>query len=454
MIYENIFFHISMHDTLSLAHTGLENILDTSKNPAVAHKLGGDNMALLAANAEVLRILAGHGVTQTMAVSAFRSSSADFNTTSKLIEAGISQDMKNISEILQEIEVFHSDLLADILRESPWALQQELIWYTRNLFGEYQEQLKNTSLEACLESTDYQVWVGEKVFSLLSLGEVIAAKVLVKYLQSQDIPAVYIDIAHEKDIAASELPGKIKLLLQEKFGDIWKQNPLALPIVPGYIWGIQGGILKRLGRGYTDFTGERCAVALHELWNFDEVIFYIQKMYGFKSTDPRVLREKSEAKSVNALNYELTRRAISHRGAGAGLINLYALSEDIQKSNIPLYVGNPTDMSDIAIIDTLWDPQAEGVQLVLGRNYSEEYDGRTYGIRNPDEGRHIVYLMGQNITNSNTVFQEAVQLLEAAGLREIAGEIIGADPREVSLVFENKETAQKAQQLLHSHFIG
>lgn len=179
---------------------------------------------------------------------------------------------------------------------------------------------------------------------------------------------------------------------------------------------------------------------------FDQVLLYIQKLYGFKSTDPRVTEQ---AKSVNHLSYGLVQRAISHKGAGAGLINPFSLDERIRKREISVLVGNPTDSSDIALIDRYGDKFSRSVNLVLGRDYNQKDDGLRFGIQHQvqenSEERHMVYLMGENIENIKKVYEVATNALGNVGIHEVAGELVGHPYKELTLIFSDKETARSAQ---------
>jgi aspartokinase len=440
-----------------LKNIGILPFLESGTRLAIAHKLGGDNMGLLEANRRVIDTLTSVWVTQTFSVSAFRSSTRDFNTTSKLIKAWESQNQKVILDTLSEIQAFHSGLLEDILHTAPENLRTMLLQYAHELFETYKAQSLESDFKNCTSFNDYTLWVGKKVFSLLSIGEVIAAKVFVEYLKAYNIPAVFVDIDTLKDISPSELSQRSEAFLTQAFEKIFTNNSEAIPIVPGYIGGIQGWILEKLGRGYTDFTGSRSAVALYDMKQFGRVLLYIQKLYGFKSTDPRILWDNPEnAKSLNHLSYHLTQRAIGHRGAGAGLINPYSLDERIRNRNIPLLVWNPTDTNDIALIDQFGNQVSRSVDLVLGRDYNG-HDALRFGIQhqvwNISEERHMVYLMGENIENIALVYQQAREALRKNKIEEIAGKLTWNPYKELTLIFSDKQTAQRAQRVLHEVFV-
>jgi hypothetical protein len=105
---------------------------------------------------QVARVLGKYDITQAYAVSAFRSSKVDFNTTDKLIEAGESKNRNTIIQILAEVEIFHVQLLTEILIESPESERDLLVKYAEKLFFEYKKSLsKDFSPELCNKAHDY-----------------------------------------------------------------------------------------------------------------------------------------------------------------------------------------------------------------------------------------------------------------------------------------------------------
>lgn len=411
-------------------------------------------MCLLEANEKVLRVLSKRWIKQTLSASAFRSSKQDFNTTSKLIEAGESWSSENTIQILNEIQNFHTELLESILTHCDEQVRSSLIVYAKSLFERYKEHSQSWSFENCTEVSDYAVEVWERTFSLLSIGEVIAAKILVKYLELHGIPALYIDTP-SFSLSWNNLSEEVEHFLWEKFQRAFKINPKTIPIIPWYIWGIPWWILAKLGRGYTDYTWSRSAVALYDSWNFDAVLLYIQKMFGFKSTDPRVLWEwASQAASLTKLSYWLVQRAISKRWAGAWLLNPYSLDERIRSRNTGILVGNPTDDSDVAFIDAYWDPESRWVQLVLWRDYDPSFDYRVYGRELRESAQsHIVYLMGEQLWNTWEILEKSLSILNNTWISPKAGRLEIDPYKEISLVFHNKQEAQQAQIALHQEFI-
>ncbi len=440
---------------IDLQHTWIDRFIHNG-NIGIAHKIWGDNMWLLYPNLQVARVLEKSWVWQSYSVSAFRNSSLDFNTSSKLIDAWESQNKSKIMEVMSEIDDFHSNLLEQILAESPAYERNELIKYSQKLFQEYKKSLNVFSSQYCDQAHDYMTWVSNRCFSLLSVGEIIAAKVFVKYLKNHRINAQYIDTTQLQNIGRWNLTSSVETFLRNKFAEIYTTDASAIPVIPWYIWLIEWGILSTLGRGYTDFTASRSAVAMHDSGNYDQVLLYIQKLYGFKSTDPRILWETDgDAVSVNHLSYELTQRAIGRRWAWAWLINPYSLDEWIQKRLISILVWNPTNDSDKARIDKDWNLMSTGVELVLWRDYNGWFDDWVYGRQSQDtHWNHNVYLMWENISQLWEIYKSSMALLKNKGITESGWQIKMWAKWEISLVFKDKETAQAAQRLLHRHFIA
>lgn len=442
-----------------LRQTGLHHVYDANKNMAVAAKVGGDNMALLERNTQMIMALRRLGVAQSYAVSAFRSSKVNFNTTGKLIAAWeaieTSGDIVSARNHFLEVAEFHTGLIDEILKHASPSIKAELLEYSQELFTSYDNSLRDARAETSKE-TDYIISGEGESFSLLSVWEIVAAKLMVRFLELNEIDARYIDT--EIDFSWNEwLNTQVITHMKRKLEEVYLSNPECIPIIPGYIGGISGGILSTLGRGYTDYTGAQAAVALHDMPDFDTVSLYIQKLYGFKSTDPWKLKEQSKAKTIDILSYALTERAISHRWAGAGLINPFALSQEIRERAIPILVWNPTDKSAIALIDKDGCKKSKGVTLVLGRNFNGDYDARTYGMANVwgmgVDPKQIVYLMGENIENLGNIYERAQQTLKEHAIEISAWASSFGGNKELSFVFQDEDTAVRAQRVLHEHFI-
>lgn len=450
---------LNLPQSALLEQTWLHYIYDSDKDIAIASKIWGDNMSLLEDISQMTQALKQLSIVQNYSVSAFRSSKIDFNTTGKLIETWeilSNSGSKTLARAtFQKVVDFHETLIHDILRHSPESIKRELLLYTKELFSEYDTLLRDARAETSKE-IDYIISGESGSFSLLSVWEIVAAKLMVYFLRLQEIDARYIstEINFWKNISRDV---QVVEHLQKELSQAYTDNNFCIPIIPWYIGGIAGGILQELWRGYTDYTWAQAAVALDNMQHFDTVALYIQKLYGFKSTDPRKLSEATKARTVELLSYHLTEAAISHRGASAWLINPYALCEDIKKRDIPILVGNPTDASDIALINKDGCQKSRWVSLVLGREWNGNYDARKYGLVNVGwsevDSKQVVYLMWENMEHIWEIYKSAQEVLKNNAIDVVAGASQFGKNWEISFVFSNKEIAITAQRILHAHFI-
>ena len=61
--------------------------------------------------------------------------------------------------------------------------------------------------------------------------------------------------------------------------------------------------------------------------------------------------------------------------------------------------------------------------------------------------------MGENIENISDIYTQARKALARVGIDEVAGELVGHPYKELTLIFSDKETAQRAQRVLHEVFV-
>ena len=425
-----------------LIQSWLDEFYSPNQKLAVANKIGGDNMCLLIKNVEFMKTLEYFNIAQSYAVSAFRSSKKNFNTTNHLIniEKFIEStwEYKQARNMLTIIKDFHVDIIDEILIATSPHIKSELKNYIQQL---YSSDMKN-------------IWD----ISVISIWEMWWAKIKAKVLQLLWLDAHYLDTLDIWDLRPHEIGSRVHDFLQAQLSHIYKGSSTAIPIIPWYLWEIQGWIISVLWRWYTDYTWERSAVALKGIQQFDQVILYIQKLFWFKSTDPYMLHHPKSAQSINYLSYDLTERVIGKRWAQAWLINMHVLSDDIRNKSIKILVWNPTDTSDKAIIDKYGNRYSTGVDLVLTRWMNQtsdywKYNFKVVGWWVETQARNIVYLIWENMKNIDIIFGEACKVLNDNNITNIAWELSfdASDP--ISLVFKDQGTARSALVVLHEYFI-
>ena len=452
-----------------LGQSRLNEFYDSNKSWAVANKIGGDNMWLMLKNAEVMQALEHYKIAQSYAVSAFRSSTQKFNTTNHLLKAQqsieVSWNTKIALSILETIEDFHIALIDEILESQTHIFQNEIKTYIWDLFQDYKENILG--------------------FDMVSVGEMVWAKVLLKFLEMRDMDAVLLDTSKITNLSPDTMDAQVTRYIKEKMLEIYTKNPQSIIIMPGYIGGTESGIIETLGRWYTDYTWARSAVAMHDTNMFDDVVLYIQKLYGFCSTDPNKLSWTSSAQALEALSYDLSELSVSKYAAGARLINPFALKADIQAKFIEILVWNPTDTSPVTRISQEGNPDSQWVDLILPRAVytgdMKEYKNlhipalkknniisldprgtwdnaeqwkKTVEAWEALDPRNLVYMMWENLWNISDIFWEASQILgeNDCNFSHYSSNVSWAKPYMV-FVFSNEQKADIALKLLHKNFI-
>lgn len=452
-----------------LEQSRLNEFYDSSESLAVANKIGGDNMWLMLENAEVMQALEHCKVAQSYAVSAFRSSTQKFNTTNHLLEAQqsieVSWNTKIALSILETIEGFHIALIDEILESQSLTFQAEIKTYIQSLFQDYKKN----------------IWW----FDMVSVGEMVWAKVLLKFLEMRDMDAVLLDTSKITNLSPDTMDAQVTHYMKEKMLEIYTKNPQSIIIMPGYIGGTESGIIETLGRWYTDYSWARSAVAMHDTHMFDDVVLYIQKLYGFYSTDPNKLAGAASAQALDSLSYGVTQFSVSKYVAEAGLMNSFALKADIQEKSIEILVWNPTDTNPVTRISQEGNPDSQWVDLILPRavHTGDMKDYKNLHIPalkkknimslNPRgtwddaeqwkkaveawealDPRNLVYMMWENLWNISDIFWEASQVLgeNDCNFSHYSTNASWDQPYMV-FVFSDEKKASRALKLLHENFI-
>ena len=114
--------------------------------------------------------------------------------------------------------------------------------------------------------------------TVVSTGEKLACRFMAALLQDRGVDAVYVDLAHVVALAARD----------DLDQDFYNQLALALaaavlacgdrvPVVTGFFGPVAGGLLRRIGRGYTDLCAALIAVGLRaselQIWKEVDGIF-------------------------------------------------------------------------------------------------------------------------------------------------------------------------------------
>lgn len=164
---------------------------------------------------------------------------------------------------------------------------------------------------------------------IVSFGELLSSKIIATYLESIEIPHIWLD--SRELIVTNNNHGFAKVdfdLTYEKIQEAIRQKPSALYLAPGFIAKGYNGHITTLGRGGSDYTASIYAAAVQaeslEIWT---------DVSGMMTADPRWVQN---AKSIPTISYKEAME-LSHFGAKV----IYPPTIlPVMEKNIPVWIKN------------------------------------------------------------------------------------------------------------------
>ncbi|KAF2009737.1 aspartate kinase [Aaosphaeria arxii CBS 175.79] len=170
---------------------------------------------------------------------------------------------------------------------------------------------------------------------IISRGEKLSCLFLTALFRSLNVTAVCIDLydllaSYSKDVSPSQQVDKslFEAITQEISSRIDRDCKHGIPIITGFFGGMPGGLLKSVGRGYSDLCAALVAVSLgaQELQIWKEVD-------GVFNADPRKVPTASLLKSISPSE------AAELAFYGAEVIHPSTM-EHVMQANIPIRIKN------------------------------------------------------------------------------------------------------------------
>jgi aspartokinase/homoserine dehydrogenase 1 len=163
---------------------------------------------------------------------------------------------------------------------------------------------------------------------LLGFGERLAARIVAGYLNSKDMPAVYID-ARELIVTDTNFINA-KVDIEETTSRIKARfcDEGVIHVVTGYIGATPDGTTTTLGRGGSDYTASLLGAAL----GAEEIVIWTD-VDGFFSADPRRVRD---ARVLPFISYA---EAMELSHAGAKILHPFTILPAM-KASIPVLIKN------------------------------------------------------------------------------------------------------------------
>ncbi len=206
-------------------------------------------------------------------VSAMSSYTKSEGTTSRLILAGEQAITGGpFYRTLDSIEATHFEALEDAIQDPD--IQAEIKEHIHH-------ELK--TLKSFLEAIHVIREISPRSQDMIvGTGERLSARLLSGVLRGIGIDAVYTDLSQAVTDASLVNNQNFYAQLQKDLYSKFSHEEQTVPIVTGYFGYVQGGIIDRIGRGYTDLTAAIIAAESHA-----EELQIWKEVDGIFSADPR-----------------------------------------------------------------------------------------------------------------------------------------------------------------------
>jgi aspartate kinase len=287
-------------------------------NPMLVFKFGGASVKDAASIQNVASILSLYpGKKIAVVVSAMGKST---NKLEEIVESLATKNHKLFVGLVDELEVFHMDIMAVLFPERHYKIYQTV----EELFE---------ALRARFE-VDFSENFSFEYDQIVSLGEVISSQIISAYLIDQDFSVQWMDARTIIRTDHSHQEGKVdwqktEQLVQERMLPAFQDADILL--TQGFIGHHAEGFTTTLGREGSDYT----AGILAYCGNAENVTIW-KDVPGMLNADPKYF---SNTKKLEAISFK---EAIELSYYGASVIHPKTI-QPLQNRNIPLFVKSFLD---------------------------------------------------------------------------------------------------------------
>jgi aspartate kinase len=92
---------------------------------------------------------------------------------------------------------------------------------------------------------------------LMATGEKFSARLLAATLESRGVPSIFTDLTYAVPEKEKQVDPAFFRRVQKILAEICAPRKRVVPVVTGFFGMVPGGLLRAVGRGYTDFTSPR-----------------------------------------------------------------------------------------------------------------------------------------------------------------------------------------------------
>lgn len=381
--------------------------------------------------------------TPILVVSAVSGSTKSEGTTSLLIEAvDLASRSKPFNHQIDKIKLQHLSLVKKVCSSS----FEEFVEYLESELAKLESFLVavSTIKEKSPKSLDY----------VLSFGEKLSAALVTFVLKSFSINARFVDLSEVFDSFNIEDSYSSYDELARIIANYISPKQKEVSVCTGFIGYLEGGILSKVGRGYSDLTAALIARGL----GFEKVeeLQIWKEVDGVYTADPRRVSDARVLKELSA------REAVELTFFGSEVIHPHTM-EQVTSKNIPIRVLNSLkpESSGTIIKNTLEtnlkNPIAITVKkdvVVLSVTSNRMYDARGFLAKlfsYLDQGGLVVDLVSTSeVTVSCTVndvhaLRKIIPMLETLGdidivescaILSLVGFGLSKDSKAIGLMFD------------------
>lgn len=282
--------------------------------------------------ANIVRTTLEAGQHVAVVLSALSDSRKKDGTTSRLMEAADEAISKgSYYRIIDLIENHHIKIIEEIIEDKRIRIE---------VIDEIREELHK--LKSFLDAIQVIGEISSRSMDvIISTGEKLSARIFASLLSSMGTDAEYVNLDSFIDKPFHEIDHRFCYYIQKKLAKVVEECGARVPVITGFMGFVPNGILKSIGRGYTDFTASLVAVGAkaRELQIWKEVD-------GIFTADPKKVNSAKVLESISPDEAsELTY-------FGSEVIHPFTM-EQVINANIPIRIKNTFDPS---LAGTIIDP--------------------------------------------------------------------------------------------------
>ena len=194
--------------------------------------------------------------------------------------------------------------------------------------------------------------------AVISIGERLSCRLLSAILQDQGVTSEFIDLSAQFEFSIGQTINQafyddLSVLIARRI----EASEVNVPVVTGFFGRVPGGLLAKIGRGYTDLCASLLTIGLHA-----EELQVWKEVEGFYTADPRKV---PNARLISEISPE---EASELTFNGSEIIHFVAMGQAM-RAKIPIRVKN------------VRNPRGTGT--LVRPNNSLGYPGNIKGIEKP-----------------------------------------------------------------------